>query len=304
MLAKLFTAEEFIHVFPSLFAIILCILSKYDHYWIDAKVQNAIGGGATPHAGLIASAKQIANGAAALNIHFINVLLFFLGAVLAIFDWPSCLIVWPLIISLILFAFIFYDVLVTALSTPLDSFDRQPIAPNASWFGPWRCLRNLPPSARLRWEQIGFNAIIIALVVIGAVLGGAENARGICKPESPPPKSTEALSPEILPCEQRGLSADFVGIVSPIPTHRPTIAHPIDGSIGAHRVVLRCDSDRRSTDIHPALSRGDGSRLPNRGMNAQRNLLRPPAPLRPQLARPFLPFRLSRCRIVSCEAAG
>jgi hypothetical protein len=35
-------------------------------------------------------------------------------------------------------------------------------------------------------------------------------------------------------------SADFVGIVSPIPTHRPTIAHPIDGSIG--RIVSCCDA--------------------------------------------------------------
>jgi hypothetical protein len=181
MSAKLFSAEEFIHLFPSFFAIILCIISKFDHYWIDAKLQNEIGRGATPDPARITSAKQIANGAAALNIHLVNVLLFFAGAILAVFDWPPCRLVWPLAVCVVLFALIFYDVLVTALRTPFHSFDREPLPPNTSRCWLWRRFRNWPPSVHLRWEQIAFNVIVIALIVIGVQMGGVEDAKGVCK---------------------------------------------------------------------------------------------------------------------------
>jgi hypothetical protein len=217
MSAKLFSTEEFIHLFPSFFAIILCIISKFDHYWIDAKVQNETGRGATPTAALIASAKQIANGTAALNIHFINVLLFFAGAILAVFDWPPCQMVWPLAMCVVLFAFIFYDVLVTALCTPLELFDRKPIEQNTSRCGLWRWLRNLPPSARLRWEQIAFNLIIIVLVVIGVVIGGAEDARGVCKAENPPARTSGTLPPPAAPNPSPGRSHS----VAPSPDPHP-----------------------------------------------------------------------------------
>jgi hypothetical protein len=198
MSAKLFSADGFIHLFPSFFAIVLCIISKFDHYWIDAKIQNEIGRGATPDPARITSAKQIANGAAALNIHLVNVLLFVAGAILASLEWPSCRLVWPLAMCVMLFALIFYDVLVIALRTPFDSFDREPIAPNTSRCGLWRRFRNWPPSVRLRWEQISFNLIVIVLVVIGAEMGGAEDARGICKAENPPAPTSRTLLPSIV----------------------------------------------------------------------------------------------------------
>jgi hypothetical protein len=100
--------------------------------------------------------------------------------------------------SVVLFAVIFYDVLVTALRTPFASFDREPVAPNTSRCRLWR-LRKWPPSVRLRREQILFNLIVIVLVVIGVEMGGAENARGVCKAESPPAPSSRTLLPSIAP---------------------------------------------------------------------------------------------------------
>jgi len=199
MLARLLSIEEFLHLFPAFFAIFLCIISKYDHYWIDAKLQNEIAKGATPDLAKIASAKQIANGAAALNIHLVNVLLFFAGAILAVLEWPPCQLVWPLTMCVVLFALIFYDVLVTALRFPFELFDQEPNPPNTSRCGLWRKFRNWPPSVRLRWEQIAFNLIVIMLVIIGVEMGGAEDARGICKAESPRAPSSSILAPSTVP---------------------------------------------------------------------------------------------------------
>ncbi len=193
MSASLFSAEEFIHLFPALFAILLCVISKFDHYWIDAKIQNEIGRGKTPDLAKIAATKQIANGAAALNIHLVNVLLFFAGAILAVFDWPRCMSVWPLATCIVLFGLILYDVLVTAVRIPFASFDRDPVPLNASRFRPWRGFKNWPPSARLRWKQISFNLVVILLVVAGVEMGGIRDERGICKAESPTAANSETL---------------------------------------------------------------------------------------------------------------
>jgi hypothetical protein len=106
--SELFTYEQFIHLFPSIFGIVLCFFSKLDHYWIDWKVQTEIGGGAQPDPGHIGSAKQIANGSAALNIHFVNVLLFIAGAIFAVLDWPQCMTILPLTACVVLFCWIFY----------------------------------------------------------------------------------------------------------------------------------------------------------------------------------------------------
>lgn len=194
MLTKLFSIEELIHLFPSLFAILLCGISKFDHYWIDAKVEGQLSRGAKPQPGKIVEAQQFANGAATLNIHLVNVLLFVAGAILAVFDWPSCQVAWPLITCVLLFALVLYDLFVTAICTQLSMFDREPITKSISRIGPWRWFRNLAPSARLRWEQIAFNVVIVALVVIGVGLGGTENSVGICKADdhlSIASKSTE-----------------------------------------------------------------------------------------------------------------
>jgi hypothetical protein len=185
MSGELFSLEQFLHLFPALFAILLCFLSKIDHLWIDAKLQNELARGKSPNLALIASTKLIANGAAALNIHIINVLLFFAGAIFAVFDWPPCQLVWPLTICVILFVFILYDVLITSVHTPFEAFDRTPNPPDTSSFRLWRWMRNRHPSVRLRWEQIAFNLIIIGLVIGGAQLGGAKDARGLCKIENP-----------------------------------------------------------------------------------------------------------------------
>jgi hypothetical protein len=181
MLADVFSAAQFIHLFPSFFAILLCVVSRFDHLWIDAKVRSDLTTGAAPNPPLIAAATQLANGAAALNIYLVNVLLFFAGAILAVFDWPRCQVTWPLTVCIILFAVILYDLFILGVRVRFDSFDRDPLQQTTVGFPPLRWLRNLPPSKRLRWEQIAFNVIIIALVVAGALLGGSEDTRGVCK---------------------------------------------------------------------------------------------------------------------------
>lgn len=182
---ELFSFEQFLHLFPSLFAILLCFLSKADHLWIDAKIRNEVARGASPNQARIASAKQIANGAATLNIHIVNALLFFAGSLFAVFDWPPCRSAWPLTICLILFVFTLYDVLITSVRTPFAAFDRKPVTLNTSRCRLWRWIRNQSSTDRLRREQIAFNLIVIGLVVAGVQLGGAKDARGICKVDTP-----------------------------------------------------------------------------------------------------------------------
>jgi hypothetical protein len=56
--------------------------------------------------------------------------------------------------------------------------------------------------------------------------------------------------------------------------------------------------------LNSALSQGGRLALPNRGVKPQRNLLRPPAPLRPQLARPFPVSPLAALRPALRETSG
>jgi hypothetical protein len=184
MFAEFLSAEQFIHFFPSLFAILLCFLSKLDHFWIDWKLDRELPPTINP--ALRAATKGVANGAAAMNIHLVNILLFFAGSMLTVFDWPWCLTVWPLVLCVLLFSLILYELVITALPTSFESIDREPIEESRSR---WRCLRSfrkMPVGDQLRWQQIAFNLVIILMMVGGLALGGAKNSRGICKVEASP----------------------------------------------------------------------------------------------------------------------
>lgn len=176
--------EGFIHFFPPLFAILLCFLSRLDHFWIDWKLDQELPRDIDPS--LRAATKGVANGSAAINIHLVSVLLFFAGAILAVLDWPSCLSFWPLAVCIVLFSLILYELVITVLPTQLEAIDREPVKENRSPLACWRSFRKKPVGDQLRWQQIAFNLIIIAMMTVGLTLGGDKNSKGICRAEAPP----------------------------------------------------------------------------------------------------------------------
>lgn len=185
------TFEQFLHIFPSAFAILLCVLSRYDSQWIDHKVESEMAVSSPPAAhNLIIYVQQVANGAASLNVHIINVLLFVAGSLCAVFDWPRCLSAYPIITCIVLFALVFYDVIIKAVTIPLSIFDRLPppaVVPAGRLGRIVHRFRQWPPSARLRWEQIALNVAVLVLIGVGVLLGGGEDVGGRCLagPNSP-----------------------------------------------------------------------------------------------------------------------
>ena len=164
--------EEFLHLFPPLFGIILCVLSWADEVYINAKLRAELESEGVPD-GQILATQDIANGAVALSSYILNVLLFNAGSLLAIFDWPPCLIAGPLIACIIFLAVAFHDVLVKAVSTPLSRF-QSPAATPRLIFG------NISLSKVLLIDQVALNVVIIVLIVLGGWLGGAEDKAGWC----------------------------------------------------------------------------------------------------------------------------
>jgi hypothetical protein len=193
VIADLLTFEHWLHVFPSLFAILLCLLSRFDHLWIAAKVRAAMTAEAAADA-MIINVQQIASGAASLNIHLINVFLFIAGALCAVFDWPRCVSAIPIFICILGIVLVVADVFISGIVIPLANFERE--APPGQrrgyrgWFRP-------PHSERLFWEQVLLNVIVLALIAIGLVLGGGDDANGRCagKPAHTVPAQVSAPAP-------------------------------------------------------------------------------------------------------------
>jgi hypothetical protein len=122
MFGSFFSVETFLHVFPPLFGILLCLLSALDRLWITAKVTRELSPGLLPNENVLQVA-AIANGAAALNIHLVNVILFFAGSLLAVFDWPSCQSYWPIVLCIVMFSLVLYDLIVTVNMTAFSYYD-------------------------------------------------------------------------------------------------------------------------------------------------------------------------------------
>jgi hypothetical protein len=179
----LLSLDEFLRLFPPLFGILLCLLSSLDHLWIGKKIERELE---SADMEFKSRTVRIANGAASLNVHIVNVILFVAGALLAVFDWPGCELFVPIVICIVMFAVVVYDLVIILASTPFEIFDVKPEDGSArdgsrlakSRAGMW--VMSLAPAWRLRLEQIGFNCIIILLIIGGIALGGARDTKSIC----------------------------------------------------------------------------------------------------------------------------
>ena len=175
-MAELLTFEHWLHVFPSLFAIMLCLLSRFDHLWIGAKVRAGMTAEGAPDA-MVINVQQIAGGAASLNIHLVNVFLFIAGALCAVFDWPRCTSAIPIFICIPGIVLVVADVFISGIVIPLANFEREaPPVQRRAWLGWFRP----PHSERLFWEQILLNIIVLALISIGIALGGGDDVNARC----------------------------------------------------------------------------------------------------------------------------
>jgi hypothetical protein len=178
MLAEVFSSQQFLHLFPSLFALLLCLMSRLDRHWIDWKLDRELPAGMDRNLRIVA--KLVANGAAALNVYVINLILFFAGVILAVFDWPRCFFVWPLLCSIVIFSLVIYELLITVLPTPFESMDADLVEEYRSRVALWRWFRNRPVGEQLLLEQVAFNVMVIILLVLGVMLGGANDDFGSC----------------------------------------------------------------------------------------------------------------------------
>jgi hypothetical protein len=173
--------EQTLHLFPPIFGIVLCLLSKFDNIWIDAKISTELNAAQPPPpTSAVTLTQEIANGAAGFAAYIANVLLFIVSILLAIFDWPRCFMLWLVFGFGVLVAILFYFVIVTLYRYPLSVLERLPVQTTgngASLLSKWKAIRL---GNRLVVIQIIFNLIALGLTILGLALGGSDDARGIC----------------------------------------------------------------------------------------------------------------------------
>lgn len=178
---KIFSLDLFLRTFPSVFGIIISFISWSDERYIDAKVEGdqEIRGSFEEQIKVI---QNIANGAVALSTYVLNVLLFNAGALLAILEWPRCLIPLPLLTCILLLALAFHDVLFKAVLIPFSHY-RLPSCRSAGALerSGRRMFGSISLCNRLVMDQVLLNLAVILLILIGAYLGGAADQSGLCK---------------------------------------------------------------------------------------------------------------------------
>lgn len=174
--------EQVLHLFPSGFGIVLCILSRFDNIWIDAKISSELNTSRPPASpAQVGLTQEIANGAAAFAAYIPNTLLFIIGSLLAIFDWPKCLENWLLLVIGPMFCIPIVFVVVTLVQYPLSVLERPSPIMGTNLPSVWTKLKAIPLGYKLFWIQVTFNLLVLILTLSGFVFGGGGDTRGICK---------------------------------------------------------------------------------------------------------------------------
>ena len=154
--------EQVLHLFPSGFGIVLCVLSRFDNIWIDAKISTELNTSTPqPPASLVGLVQEIANGAAAFAAYIPNMLLFIIGSMLAIFDCPKFFENWLLLCLIIMFSILIYFVILTLVRYPLSILERPSPIMGTTTPSVWARLSAISLGEKLFWIQITFNVFVL-----------------------------------------------------------------------------------------------------------------------------------------------